>query len=105
MNIDIIFGKRVILRRLELLLPEIALPVRLYEFRHNAAGKVLPKGSRETTVASTWSAWSSTKRNRPARSVVASTAPPWRSRSFFAGAALRVEFPLANTAQGSISAS
>ena len=47
---NIIFGKRVILRRLELLLPEIALPVRLYEFRQNAAGKVLPKGSRETTL-------------------------------------------------------
>jgi hypothetical protein len=47
---NIIFGKRVILRRLELLLPEVALPVRLYEFRKNAAGKVLPKGSRETTL-------------------------------------------------------
>jgi hypothetical protein len=47
---NIIFGKRVILRRLELLLPEIALPVRLYEFRQNAAGNVLPKGSRETTL-------------------------------------------------------
>ena len=30
---NIIFGKRVILRRLELLLPEVALPVRLHEFR------------------------------------------------------------------------
>jgi hypothetical protein len=47
---NIIMGRRVILRRLELLLPEIALPVRLYEFRQNAAGKVLPKGSRETTL-------------------------------------------------------
>jgi hypothetical protein len=47
---NIIFGKRVILRRLELLLPEIALPVRLYEFRQSATGKVLPKGSRETTL-------------------------------------------------------
>jgi hypothetical protein len=47
---NIIFGKRVILRRLELLLPEVALPVRLHEFRKNAAGKVLPKGSRETTL-------------------------------------------------------
>jgi hypothetical protein len=47
---NIIFGKRVILRRLELLLPEIALPVRLHEFRKNSAGKVLPKGSRETTL-------------------------------------------------------
>jgi hypothetical protein len=47
---NIIFGKRVILRRLELLLPEVALPVRLYEFRRNSAGKVLPKGSRETTL-------------------------------------------------------
>ena len=36
---NIIFGKRVILRRLELLLPEIALPVRLHEFRKNSAGK------------------------------------------------------------------
>jgi hypothetical protein len=47
---NIIMGRRVILRRLELLLPEIALPVRLYEFRQNAAGKILPKGSRETTL-------------------------------------------------------
>jgi hypothetical protein len=47
---NIIRGKSVILRRLELLLPEIALPVRLYEFRKNAAGKVLPQGSRETTL-------------------------------------------------------
>jgi hypothetical protein len=47
---NIIFGKRVILRRLELLLPEIALPVRLHEFRKNSAGKILPKGSRETTL-------------------------------------------------------
>ena len=47
---NIIMGRRVILRRLELLLPEIALPVRLYEFRKNTAGRVLPKGSRETTL-------------------------------------------------------
>jgi hypothetical protein len=47
---NIIRGKSVILRRLELLLPEIALPVRLYEFRKNAAGKILPQGSRETTL-------------------------------------------------------
>ena len=47
---NIIRGKQVILRRLELLLPEIALPVRLHEFRKNAAGKILPKGSRETTL-------------------------------------------------------
>lgn len=47
---NIIRGKRVLLRRLELLLPEIALPVRLYEFRKNAAGQVLPQASRETTL-------------------------------------------------------
>lgn len=47
---NIIRGKKVILRRLELLLPEIALPVRLYEFRKNAAGEILPQGSRETTL-------------------------------------------------------
>lgn len=47
---NIIRGKSVILRRLELLLPEIALPVRLYEFRKNSAGKILPQGSRETTL-------------------------------------------------------
>ncbi|WP_407167925.1 hypothetical protein [Bradyrhizobium sp. ORS 111] len=47
---NIIRGKQVILRRLELLLPEIALPVRLHEFRKNAAGKILAKGSRENTL-------------------------------------------------------
>lgn len=47
---NIIRGKSVILRRLDLLLPEVALPVRLVEFRCNAAGKVLPKASRETTL-------------------------------------------------------
>lgn len=47
---NIIRGKSVILRRLELLLPEIALPVRLYEFRKNSVGKILPQGSRETTL-------------------------------------------------------
>ena len=47
---NIIRGKRVLLRRLELLLPEIALPVRLYEFRKNKAGSILPQASRETTL-------------------------------------------------------
>lgn len=47
---NIIRGKSVLLRRLELLLPEIGLPARLYEFRKNAAGNILPQGSRETTL-------------------------------------------------------
>ena len=47
---NIIRGKQVILRRLDLLLPEVGLPVRLHEFRQNAAGKILPKASRETTL-------------------------------------------------------
>lgn len=48
---NIIRGKRVLLRRLELLLPEVALPVRLYEFRKNAkTGNILPQASRETTL-------------------------------------------------------
>jgi hypothetical protein len=47
---NIIRGKSVILRRLELLLPEVGLPARLYEFRTNAAGSVLPQASRETTL-------------------------------------------------------
>jgi hypothetical protein len=42
---------RSILSRLDLLLPEIALPIRLYEFRKNAAGKSLEPGSRETTLS------------------------------------------------------
>ncbi len=42
---------RSILSRLDLLLPEIALPVRVYEFRKNHAGKYLEPGSRETTLS------------------------------------------------------
>ena len=42
---------RSILSRLDLLLPEIALPIRLYEFRTSAAGKYLEPGSRETTLS------------------------------------------------------
>jgi hypothetical protein len=42
---------RSILSRLDLLLPEIALPIRLYEFRKNQAGKYLDPGSRETTLS------------------------------------------------------
>ncbi|MCC6890086.1 MAG: hypothetical protein IT536_16255 [Hyphomicrobiales bacterium] len=42
---------RSILSRLDLLLPEIALPIRLYEFRTNQAGKFLEPGSRETTLS------------------------------------------------------
>jgi hypothetical protein len=41
---------RSILSRLDLLLPEIALPVRLYEFRTGETGKYLEPGSRETTL-------------------------------------------------------
>ncbi|MCD9816649.1 hypothetical protein [Bradyrhizobium japonicum] len=42
---------RSILSRLDLLLPEIALPIRLYEFRKNAQGKYLDPGSRETSLS------------------------------------------------------
>jgi hypothetical protein len=42
---------RSILSRLDLLLPEIALPIRVYEFRKNAAGNYLDPGSRETTLS------------------------------------------------------
>ena len=37
--------------RLDLLLPEVALPVRLFEFRKNSAGKYLDVGSRRTTLS------------------------------------------------------
>lgn len=42
---------RSILSRLDLLLPEIALPIRLYEFRTGQNGKYLEPGSRETTLS------------------------------------------------------
>jgi len=42
---------RSILSRLDLLLPEIALPIRLYEFRKSEGGKYLDSGSRETTLS------------------------------------------------------
>lgn len=42
---------RSILSRLDLLLPEIALPIRLYEFRKGENGKYLDPGSRETTLS------------------------------------------------------
>lgn len=43
--------RKSLLQRLELLLPEVALPARVYEFRSNAeTGKFLPPGSRETTL-------------------------------------------------------
>lgn len=42
---------RSILSRLDLLLPEIALPIRLYEFRKNQQGKYLDPGSRETSLS------------------------------------------------------
>ena len=42
---------RSILSRLDLLLPEVALPIRLYEFRTGANGKYLEPGSRETTLS------------------------------------------------------
>jgi len=46
---NILRGKSL-LSRLDLLLPEIALPVRVYEFRPNQKGTLLPAGSRETTL-------------------------------------------------------
>jgi hypothetical protein len=47
---NIIRGKSI-LSRLDLLLPEIALPIRLYEFRRSQGGKLLDPGSRETTLS------------------------------------------------------
>ena len=40
-----------LLSRLDLLLPEIALPARFYEYRKTKAGKLVDVGSRSTTVA------------------------------------------------------
>jgi hypothetical protein len=42
---------RSILSRLDLLLPEIALPIRMYEFRKRENGKYLEPGSRETSLS------------------------------------------------------
>jgi hypothetical protein len=42
---------RSILSRLDLLLPEIALPIRVYEFRKREKGGYLEPGSRETTLS------------------------------------------------------
>ena len=47
---NILRGKSL-LSRLDLLLPEIALPVRFYEYRTNKSGKHLDVGSRRTTVS------------------------------------------------------
>jgi hypothetical protein len=41
---------RSLFTRLDLLLPQIALPIRVYEMRPRANGKLLPPGSRETTL-------------------------------------------------------
>ena len=41
---------RSLLSRLDLLLPELALPIRLYEYRKNTSGSYLDIGSRRTTV-------------------------------------------------------
>lgn len=46
---NILRGKSL-LSRLDLLLPEIALPVRVYEYRSNQNGAFLKSGSRETTL-------------------------------------------------------
>jgi len=46
---NILRGKSI-LSRLDLLLPEVALPVRFYEYRRNDQGKYLAPGSRETTL-------------------------------------------------------
>lgn len=47
---NILRGKSL-LSRLDLLLPEIALPVRFYEYRANRTGKYLDVGSRRTTMS------------------------------------------------------
>lgn len=47
---NILRGKSL-LSRLDLLLPEIALPVRFYEYRKNKSGDYLDVGSRRTTVS------------------------------------------------------
>lgn len=46
---NILRGKSL-LSRLDLLLPEVALPVRVYEYRSNKKGEFLKPGSRETTL-------------------------------------------------------
>ena len=47
---NILRGKSL-LSRLDLLLPEIALPIRLYEYRKDKRGKYLEVGSRRTTAS------------------------------------------------------
>lgn len=47
---NILRGKSI-LSRLDLLLPEIALPVRLYEYRRDQRGSYLKVGSRRTTLS------------------------------------------------------
>ena len=47
---NILRGKSL-LSRLDLLLPEIALPVRFYEYRKDKRGSYLDVGSRRTTVS------------------------------------------------------
>jgi hypothetical protein len=47
---NILRGKSL-LSRLDLLLPEIALPVRFYEYRRDKKGTLLPIGSRRTTMS------------------------------------------------------
>ena len=42
---------RSLLSRIDLLLPEVALPVRFYEYRKNARGTYLDPGSRRTTLS------------------------------------------------------
>lgn len=46
---NILRGKSLF-SRLDLLLPRIALPVRVYDMRRRRSGKLLPVGSRETTL-------------------------------------------------------
>ena len=46
---NILRGKSLF-SRLDLLLPRIALPVRVYDLRRRRSGKLLPVGSRETTL-------------------------------------------------------
>ena len=49
---NILRGKgRSLLSRLDLLLPEIAIPIRLYEYRANETGQFHKPSSRETTLA------------------------------------------------------
>ncbi|MDO8874891.1 MAG: hypothetical protein Q8M24_01980 [Pseudolabrys sp.] len=71
---NIIRGKSI-LSRLDLLLPEIALPIRIYEFRRSEGGKYLDPGSRETTLSGLRRRLDNTKNVEPGFPIVIPFSP------------------------------